>query len=64
MTNIKNANIRPFLAAGYESQIISAHPFPNMGWNAASLWASGVSASFPVCSGLESEKTAARAVAG
>lgn len=57
MTDIKNTNVRPFLAAGYERQIISAHPFPNMGWKAASLWASGVSASFPVCSGLESEKT-------
>lgn len=46
-----------FLLQDRERQIISTHPFPNMDLRAASLWASGVFASFPVCSGLEKEKT-------
>lgn len=42
-----------FLLQDRERRIISAHPFPNMGLKAASLWASGVSASFPVESETE-----------
>ncbi len=60
MTDIKILMLDRFLLQHRERRIISAHPFPNMGWKAASLWASGVSASFPV----EREDRAACAVAG
>lgn len=54
----KEILLSDILAAGEEErEIRRAHPFLYMGWRAASLWASGVFASFPVCSGLESERT-------